>query len=292
MCVAVASSTIGTGEYAPIPPVFGPVSPSPTRFASCATSSSAQLPLPSVTANTLTSGPSSTSSTTTVDPAGPKVPSTSDARMASAASARSAATVTPLPAARPSAFTTARPPSSSTNATAASTSRNRPQRAVGTPRVAITSFANAFEPSIRAAAAFGPNTLRPASRRASPRPATSGASGPTTTRSGSSWSTRLTIPSTSSGCASGMHPATAGDPGVAGGRDHARHGGILREAPAQRVLATPAAHDQDLHGPQSTEAGRRAVRGPHVATAMVCSRAGPTPIIVIGTPPSSSRKAT
>ncbi len=50
-------------------------------------------------------------------------------------SSRSAATVTPLPAARPSALTTARPPSSSTNATARATSVNAPARAVGMPRL-------------------------------------------------------------------------------------------------------------------------------------------------------------
>ena len=36
---ASASSTNGTGEYAPMPPVFGPVSPSPTRLKSCANAS-------------------------------------------------------------------------------------------------------------------------------------------------------------------------------------------------------------------------------------------------------------
>src|SRR6476646_6373479 len=45
------------------------------------------------------------------------------------------------------------------------------------------SLVNPFEPSSRAAAAFGPNTAMPALRSASPTPATSGASGPTTTRS-------------------------------------------------------------------------------------------------------------
>ena len=47
----------------------------------------------------------------------------------------------------------------------------------------MTSFANAFEPSSRAAAASGPKTAMPRVRSASARPATSGASGPITTRS-------------------------------------------------------------------------------------------------------------
>ena len=43
--------------------------------------------------------------------------------------------------------------------------------AVGTPAAAITSFANAFDPSIRAAAALGPNTEMPARRSTSAMPA-------------------------------------------------------------------------------------------------------------------------
>ena len=56
-------------------------------------------------------------------------------------------------------------------------------RAVGTPAARITSLANALEPSIGAAAAEGPKHAMPAARRASAAPATSGASGPITTRS-------------------------------------------------------------------------------------------------------------
>ena len=50
--------------------------------------------------------------------------------------------------------------------------------AVGTPAATITSFANAFEPSSRAAAADGPKHGTPAAAQASASPATSGASGP------------------------------------------------------------------------------------------------------------------
>ncbi len=66
------------------------------------------------------------------------------------------------------------------------------------------------------------------------------------------------------------------DAGVPGSRQQARHGGILREPPHERVLATAAADDEDLHD----------------VTGTLCSRAGPTPIIDTGTPPSSSRKRT
>ena len=54
---------------------------------------------------------------------------------------------------------------------------------VGTSATAITSFANAFEPSSCAAFWFGPNTAMPCSRRASATPLTRGASGPITTSS-------------------------------------------------------------------------------------------------------------
>ena len=76
-------------------------------------------------------------------------------------------THTPLPAASPSAFTT-----HGGRATARQAAR------VGTPAAPSRSFANAFEPSIRAAAALGPNTAIAACRSSSASPATSGASGP------------------------------------------------------------------------------------------------------------------
>src|SRR3954453_9340867 len=60
------------------------------------------------------------------------------------------------------------------------------QPAVGTPAAAMTSLANAFEPSRRAAARVGPNAVRPRDSSSSTRPATSGASGPTTGRATSS----------------------------------------------------------------------------------------------------------
>ena len=82
-----------------MPPVFGPVSPSPTRLKSCAGSSGTAV-TPSHTANSETSGPARYSSTSTGWP---------DARTAPAwatAAARSLVTTTPLPAARPSSLTT------------------------------------------------------------------------------------------------------------------------------------------------------------------------------------------
>ena len=55
--------------------------------------------------------------------------------------------------------------------------------AVFTPAAAITSLANALDPSMRAASLSGPKTLIPFSRNASATPATRGISGPITTRS-------------------------------------------------------------------------------------------------------------
>ena len=46
----------------------------------------------------------------------------------------------------------------------------------------MTCFAKSLDPSILAAVAFGPKQATPAARTASPTPATSGASGPITTR--------------------------------------------------------------------------------------------------------------
>ena len=65
----------------------------------------------------------------------------------------------------------------------AAASSKTSHRAVGTEALPITSFANALLPSSRAAGADGPYTAMPAARTASETPATSGASGPTTTRS-------------------------------------------------------------------------------------------------------------
>src|SRR4051794_23128550 len=61
----------------------------------------------------------------------------------------------------------------------------------------MISLACAFEPSIRAAAALGPKARMPALKQASTRPATRGASGPTTTRS------------QRCSCASATRPATS-----------------------------------------------------------------------------------
>src|SRR4051812_18403968 len=80
----------------------------------------------------------------------------------------------------------------------------------------MTSLANAFEPSRRAAAPVGPNAPRPRCRRPAPPPATSGASGPTTVSPTSSRSASATMPSTSVAATAQQRasPAMPGLPGV------------------------------------------------------------------------------
>ena len=69
---------------------------------------------------------------------------------------RSSQTITPLPAARPSALITTEPPDSAIAAWAAATVSHTVARAVGTPAVCMTVLAKALELSSRAAAAVGP----------------------------------------------------------------------------------------------------------------------------------------
>ncbi len=126
-------------------------------------------------------------------------------RRASASSSSSCVrqTQTPLPAASPSSLTTH------------GGSARSSVRALGTPAASITSFANAFDPSICAAAALGPKTAMPRRRSSSASPATSGASGPTTTRS--TRSSSASAPSAAwSSARTGWHVASAAMPGLPG----------------------------------------------------------------------------
>ena len=147
-----------------MPPVFGPVSPSPIRLKSCA-GASGTTRLPSASAKTDTSSPTSSSSITI----GPG--KAAAARRPSSSCSAVSQTKTPLPAASPSTLTT-----HGGRATASVS-------AVGTPAAASTVLGELFEPSILAAARPGPKTATPLRRRTSATPATSGASGPMTTRS-------------------------------------------------------------------------------------------------------------
>ena len=181
-----------------MPPVFGPVSPSPARLKSCAAPSGTAC-APSDSANSDTSSPSSSSSITN------SPPNAATARNAASTSSALRQTNTPLPAARPSALTT--------QGARATDSVS----AVGTPAACSTSFAKVFDPSICAAAALGPKTAIPFRRSTSAIPATSGPSGPITTRSALSVNARLRRPSASSARTGWQRPIAAipGLPGAA-----------------------------------------------------------------------------
>ena len=84
-------------------------------------------------------------------------------------------------------------------------------RGVGTPAASMISFANAFDDSILAAACSGPKQGTPRCAIRSAKPSASGASGPTTTRSGDSASAA----SDSDGCA-GTQRASRAMPGFPG----------------------------------------------------------------------------
>ena len=86
---------------------------------------------------------------------------------------------------------------------------------MGTPASAMISLAKALEPSMRAAPATGPKQGMPAAASASATPATSGASGPTTTRSTCSRRASATTSSGASAC-SGTLVATRAVPGLPG----------------------------------------------------------------------------
>ena len=121
----------------------------------------------------------------------------------------------PLPAARPSVFTTQGAPRLRQYRRAATGSSNVSKRAVGIRWRAIRSFEKALEPSIRAAAALGPNTVTPAAARRSARPATNGISGPTMVRSIRSCRAKPTMSSIASD-AIGTHVACLAMPGLPG----------------------------------------------------------------------------
>src|SRR5450756_2096024 len=133
-----------------MPPVFGPTSASKARLKSCA-GSSGTTATPSLRQNNEISGPSRNSSITTTPPG--------VARHAPAcvrAAARSSVTTTPLPAARPSSLTTYGAPNESSASATWSRVVQTCAIAVGTLAAAITSLANAFDPSRAAASPLGP----------------------------------------------------------------------------------------------------------------------------------------
>ena len=152
-----------------MPPVFGPASLSKARLKSCAGASGITV-TPSDKKNRLTSGPDRNSST--------KIPMSINCLACSRAAAESSVTMTPLPAAKPSALITYGAPKSSMACSTSASVLHCLAIAVGTPAAAITSLANDLLPSSWAASLLGPKTAIPCERRASDTPATNGASGP------------------------------------------------------------------------------------------------------------------
>ena len=238
-----------------MPPVFGPSSPSQRRLKSCA-GVSGSTSVPSQRASSDTSGPLSASSITTASPELPKTRETRHRSAATRASARSAQTVTPLPAASPSAFTTTAPGCSSSAASTSASVRHRRWRAVGTPAAAMTSLANAFEPSSRAASAPGPKTGIPAWRSASASPATSGASGPITTSPASTPRARSSSASPSS-ARSGWHEASRAIPGLPGAQCRSSQSGLAASATASACSRPPEPTSRTFTGSLVSGIARR-----------------------------------
>ena len=112
---------------------------------------------------------------------------------------------------------------------------------VGTSAADMTSFANALLPSSRAASADGPKQAMPAARTASATPATSGASGPMTTRSTPRVTASATTPAASvTPPGSGSQRATASMPGLPGAATTASTDG---SSDSERTMACSRAPD-------------------------------------------------
>src|SRR2546425_3404818 len=173
---AWSSGSTAVGENAPMPPVFAPVSPSPTRLWSRA-GGSATTVSPSTRACSEASSPLRTASS------GPGPLFAGGEASASTAASRVSATVTPLPSARPSAFTTTGASQRESASRAAAASANDSHFAVGTPASSMSSFAKDFDHSIFEASRDAPTTAMRDRRSTSPIPAAMSSSGPTIARS-------------------------------------------------------------------------------------------------------------
>ena len=258
-----------------MPPVLGPLSPSPTRLKSWAGSSGTAV-VPSHRTSSEHSSPVEPLLNHDAPPGLAEGGTRELGRPRRArASARVRATSTPLPAASPSVLTTHGPGQAAQIGQglvdlAGVEGGEAGRRHAGLGQHLLHEGLGAFE---RAPSAPGPMTARPSARRRSARPSTSGASGPMTTRSASISST---------GAAS-VASIGAGHARVA--RRH-HHLGRAGQHMGQRVLAAPAADDADPHGTVIRPAltrwrRRRTARGP--------GRPRPG---APGTPICSDRKAT
>ena len=175
------SSIIGVGEYAPIPPVFGPLSLSNTLLWSWLVAIGIAI-FPSARAIYDASTPSILSSINILSPALPNFLSTNIISIAFSASSLLLQTITPLPAASPSAFTTTLWSIPLTYSLASAGSSNTSKVAVGILFLFINSFAQILLDSNCAASFVGPNIFKPFCLNISTIPIASGASGPTTVK--------------------------------------------------------------------------------------------------------------
>ncbi len=167
-------------------------------------------------------------------------------------------------------------------------------RAIRTPAASASTWQNALELSMRAAAAVGPKVGIPAAASASATPAASGASGPITARS-----TRAARAAATTADGSRGSPADHGDAAhacdrvAAGQGDDRRNPGLAGEPHRQRVLASTPAHQEDpvrgrrdgAHQPRPAASGRS-------SSITVWVRSGPTETSVIGTPARAASAAT
>src|SRR5215475_10270576 len=158
------------------------------------------------------SSPASPSSNISRLPPGPNSLFSMALAMNSRASAASLATSTPFPAHSPSALITTGHFTSPNARYASSAESYAPYiAAVGIPCRTRNSFVNTLLPSSCAACRLGPMIAHPRLLKASTTPFTSGSSGPTTVKSGPSFSPNFTSPAISS-ISAAMHSPSAAIP--------------------------------------------------------------------------------
>ena len=201
-------------------------------------------------------------------------------------------TTTPLPAARPSALTTYGGPSSARAASAWSLVSQVYASAVGIPAACMMCLANDLEPSMAAARRVGPKHGMPEACSASATPATSGASGPTTTRSAPVARARpatcpLSVRSTGcwwASCAMPGLPGATCRSVTSGSADSARASACSRPPVPRRRTRTARAYPRP--GPAPWRGGRGVQASGRSCS--VWSRRGPVPIAATGAPIMSS----
>ena len=159
-------------------------------------------------------------------------------------------TTTPFPAARPSSLTTYGEPHRVSASSISAADVTLTAAAVGTPAAAITSFANAFDPSIRAAAAFGPKTGMPAHRQL-----VGGAVDQRNLRPDDDQVGPDPLGEVGDGRRVGDIDGVGGrqraGPGVAGRDVQVANAGVAAQRPQQGMFASTGANDENAHVGQS-----------------------------------------